>query len=148
MNLFLYFGVCFLILLFLDTLIGNRLLPGKVGVIKRKDTADYHVYKYHRIMGIPVKKWLTDSSEWRCMLDAWANFSSSNRFYKDEAIRLANLYSNKITPAKIEMEEVWSNRQKKTTNKEDTKVLELLGNAIREANDPEILRLSNLLKSK
>lgn len=148
MSLFLYFGLAFLVFLVFHTLVGNRLLPGKVGVVKVKDTSDYSVYKYHRIMGIPVRRWLKDKSEWRSMIDTWVSYNSAVRFSKIDAFHLADLYSNNIIPTKIELEEVWNNRQKKTINKEDTEVLNLLGNAIREDNEPEILRLSNLLKSK
>lgn len=44
-----------LCLLLLDTLIGNRILPGKTGVVEIK--GGYYVYKWHRIMGIPIEKW-------------------------------------------------------------------------------------------
>ena len=55
--------VCFVGVGVFDTLVGNRLLPGKVGIVKVKDTSDYGVYKYHRIMGIPIRRWLKDKSE-------------------------------------------------------------------------------------
>lgn len=133
------------LLLILDTAFGNRILPSKTGVVET--SRGHYVYKYHRIMGIPIRRWQLDDYGYRVMIDQWVRFGRAQAFNLETATRLAEIYSNRDTPERVEMKEVWSSRQKKAKSKEDTEVLELLGNAIRQDDEPEIIRLSSLLKN-
>ncbi len=71
-----------IILAILDTLIGNWFFPGKEGIVKRGDVT-YSVYKYNRIMFIPIKMWeecVISNSMAVILFDYSLSFSSSETY--------------------------------------------------------------------
>lgn len=130
-----------------DTIIGNKVLPGKVQVVNRG--GGYYVSKVHRVFFVPAKWWV----EYRWVdLDSYDrsfhDFCSYGRvpsyFTKSEAIKVAQLFSNRLKKEPEHTEIVWSNRRRQSTVVEDD-LLSQFSKALEDRNGAEIERLGQEL---
>jgi len=143
----------------IDTLIGNRILPGRVRVVQNTKNKYYSVNKVHRIMLIPFRMWLQYADTDRNILNFSINYSCKETFsYLERAIEAAEVYSNKIgkTNHLTNNELVWDSRTKRekkiSKSKEDILLLvPQLIEAVEKDNKPlelEILSKMNNLTNK
>lgn len=146
-----------LILGVLDTLIGNRIFPGRVRAIKDHNSNErypkYNVQKINRVMFIPITMWLAyEHAENRALLQ-FEGRSSAISFDKEVAIRKAKLYSNKLySKGESITEVIWdsktSTKVKKESNKEDILLLvPQLIEAVEKDNKPLELKILNKMNN-
>jgi hypothetical protein len=130
----------------LDTLIGNRVLPFKTGVVKTGDS--YSVYKWNRVFLIPIRMWILygqSVDDYDRVFFEFGSFSSRNKFSnKDKAISVAKLHANQLYSTE-EKEEVWSSWNSKTTDTEDSLTLQL-GQALIEGRKEDEIKIMSRLK--
>jgi len=114
--------ICFLAII--DTMIGNRVFPGKVSVIKRNNR--YIVSKINRYFFIPIKEYLEHNDSDRILGNFSSILSDASTFYsKDDAIHIALVYCNKSNNS-TRVKEVWSSRQKTKKNEKLPSAEELI----------------------
>ncbi len=114
----------------LDTLIGNRILPGRVRVVQNTKNKYYSVNKIHRIMLIPFRMWLRYSDSERNIMNFGTYNEKQDFSYLDTAREIAETYSNKVGRIKnsSNKEIVWDSRTKreKKVNKSKEDILLLV----------------------
>lgn len=93
----------------LDTLLGNMVFPGKVGVVKTP-YGRYKVYKYNRKFLIPIKGWVFGDG----MQESFMDFNNTGQHYSyDDAMKWAALFAHVSNPDLEKYEEIWTNRPRK-----------------------------------
>lgn len=142
----------------LDTLIGNRILPGRVRVVQNTRNKYYSLSKIHRIMLIPFRMWLRYSDSDRNIMNFGTYNNKQDFSYLESVVEIAETYSNKVGRIKnsSNKEIVWDSRTKreKKVNKSKEDILLLvpqLIEAVEKDNKPlelEILSKMNNLTNK
>ena len=130
-----------IIIAVLDTLIGNRIFPGKVEVLKH-NSKYYIVRKQHRfLLFLWVWRYLRTANYYSVnrRIDDFTSYLHSELLDESSAIKMAMIFSNKL---KISEEEdiIWSSKDKKKieNNKEDIlKLIPELTEAVRKGNDKQ-----------
>lgn len=148
-----YILLFFLYLSVLDMVFGNRIFPGKTGVVLDLTGVSghqyYKVYKYHRIIGIPMRLWLEAGYITPRIMLMWS-FSKDGGFVFDDvnrAISAAKTYSKFRDPTKvITTPDVWNSHMKALDNPDHKNKFNELSQAIAEDNVDAIIRISDELK--
>jgi len=133
-----------IIIAVLDTLIGNRIFPGKVEVLQRYNKCGYMVRKKHRFF-LLIRAWqyLQYSHDVERTMANFSHMSCAKNFIKDSAIEKTEIYSNKIKVSAVTQEVgtvIWSSKDKKkieNTKEDILKLIPQLTEAVRKGNDKQ-----------
>lgn len=136
-----------------DMMFGNRIFPGKTGVVLEftggSGVQYYKVYKYHRILGIPIRLWLEAGYTTPRIILIWSLGKDGGFVFDDvnKAISAAKTYSRFRDPVNvISTPDVWNSHMKPMSDPNNKNKFTELSHAIAEDNVDAIIRISDELK--